>query len=236
MRGSLAIALLLVAAPAFSAPALTATTTRFELTVHETLSVELMGATAAWAIDASIVDVSAQNGKVMLFGRAAGTTKVVIVSITGQNAFDVVVTPRAGSTAATKPAARASTAVAELRYSSAAREIQNSVTITRETKSRRTEISARVVHRAAEPLGDRATTSVPSVSYRIFTRAREITFFDRDIDHSPLTLSHTPLRGVHYVDDHWRLHAGYTTYAVYQSFLIPVDRRTVIGAGYAFRP
>ncbi len=229
MRVLLSI-VLLVAAPAFAA------TTRFELTVNEMRSVELMGASAAWAIDASIVDVSAQGGKVMMFGRSAGTTKIVIVSITGQNAFDVVVTPRGGRVTPAKVPAHATAGVADLRYSSAAREIQSSVTITREEKARRTEISARVVHHAAEPSGDRARTSVSTASYRIFTPKREITLLDRDVDHSPLTLSHTPLRGIHYLDEHWRLHAGYTAYSTYRSFLIPVERTTVFGAGYAFHP
>jgi hypothetical protein len=64
-------------------------------------------------------------------------------------------------------------------------------------------------------VGDRAKTSVPSASIRLFRRGRELTILDRDVDHSPLTLSHTPVRGVHYLDDHWRLHAGYTAYAAY---------------------
>ena len=53
--------------------------------------------------------------------------------------------------------------------------------------------------------------------------------------HSPLTLSGTPLRGIHYLDEHWRIHAGYTAYATYQSFLVPVKRELVAGAAYAFR-
>lgn len=218
----------LFAVPAFAA-------TRFELSANESRTIEMIGATAAWAVDASIVDVAAQGGKVVLYGRAAGTTKIVVVSITGQNAFDVVVAPRRGSSIATKTAPHANSATAEVRYSSAAREIHNNVTVTREDKTRRTEASARVVHHAAEPAGARARTSIPSVSYRIFTRGREVTLLDRDVDHSPLTLSNTPLRGIHYLDEHWRLHAGYTAYAAYQSFLIPVERQTVAGAGYAFR-
>jgi hypothetical protein len=223
------LVVLLLAAPAFA-------TTRFDLAAGESRTIEMMGATAAWAIDTTIVDVAASNGKVTIFARAAGATKIVIISITGQNAFDVVVASRPGTAAKkTSQSNRATAGVAEVRYSSAAKEIQNSVAITREEKNRKTEIAARVVHHAAEPVGDRATTSVPAVSYRIFTRGREITFFDREVDHSPLTLSHTPVRGLHYLDDHWRIHAGYTAYAAYQSFLIPVERQTVAGAAYAFR-
>jgi hypothetical protein len=204
------------------------------LTAGESRTVEIAGATAAWAIDASIVDVAVQQGKVTLMGRGAGGTKVIVVSVTGQSALDVTVTPRASSSA-TQQAMRASAGTAEVRYSSAAHEVQNSVTYQRETKTKKTELQVRTIYHTATPVGDRAATSVPSVSYRIFTRGHELTLFDRDVDHSPLTLRNTPLRGVHYLDDHWRLHAGYTAYAAYRSFFIPVERQLVAGGGYAFR-
>jgi cell division septation protein DedD len=204
----------------------------FTLSLHETRTFQMMGASAAWAVDASIVEASASNGKVSLFGRNAGSTKVVIVSITGQNTFDVTIQPRVGAIA--KPQTRAASAVAEVRYSSAARETQTSVAATQESKTRKTEANVRLVH-TGDPQGDRATTSIASASYRVFTKNRELTLFDRDVDHSPLTLSNTPLRGVHYRDEHWRLHAGVTAYATYQSFLLPVDRQFIGGGGYAFR-
>jgi hypothetical protein len=206
------------------------------LPAGESRTVEIAGATAAWAIDASIVDVAVQQGKVTLMGRGAGSTKVIVVSVTGQSALDVTVTPRAGSSSsATQQAARASAGTAEVRYSSAAHELQNNVTYVRETKTKKTELQVRTIYHTATPVGDRAATSVPSVSYRIFTRGHELTLFDRDVDHSPLTLRNTPLRGIHYLDGHWRLHAGYTAYAAYRSFFIPVERQLVAGGGYAFR-
>jgi hypothetical protein len=204
----------------------------FTLTAGESRSFQMMGASAAWAIDSTIVEVAASNGSVSLFGRHAGTTKIVVVSITGQNTFDVIVQPRAGTVA--KPQTSATSAVAEVRYSSAARETQTAVVAAQETKTRRTEAHARVVH-TGEVQGDRATTSIASASYRVFTKKRELTLFDRDVDHSPLTLSNTPLRGVHYLDDRWRLHAGVTAFTTYQSFFLPVDRQFVAGGGYAFR-
>ena len=92
----------------------------FTLALQESRSFQMMGASAAWAIDASIVEVSASNGTISLFARGAGTTKIVVVSITGQNTFDVVVQPRVGTAPATQK--KASSGVAEARYSSAARE------------------------------------------------------------------------------------------------------------------
>jgi hypothetical protein len=205
----------------------------FTLSVHQSQSFQLMGATAAWAVDAAVVDVAVQNGTVQLFGRSAGRTKVVVVSITGENAFDVTVEPKPGSAVTATPR-RANDGTAEVRYSSATREVDATAFIRREEKSRTTEIQARTLYQTApEPLADRARTSIASASYRIFTPRRELTLFDREVDHSPLTLSGTPIRGLHYVDDHWRVHAGVTAYATYQAFLIPLERETVFGAAYS---
>jgi hypothetical protein len=206
----------------------------YTIVVGRSQTVAAPGATAAWPVDSNILDVAAQNGTVTLFGRAAGRTKVIVIAAAGESAFEVVVSAKAGSAADPKRQPKSDTGVAEVRYSSAARELQNSVTVTRETKDRRTEVNVRTAH-VGEPVGERARTSIPSASIRFFTRGRELTLFDRDVDHSPLTLSNTPVRGVHYLDEHWRLHAGYTAYATYLSFLVPIDRQLVAGAGYAFR-
>lgn len=208
----------------------------FTLAVHQSQSFQMMGATAAWAVDGTVVEATVQNGNVMLFGRAAGRTKIVVVSITGENTFDVIVQPAAGTPTAASASRTVNGGVAEVRYSSAAREIQNSVSATRETKNKRIEVAARTIHQtAADPIADRARTSIASASYRIFTRGRELTLFDRDVDHSPLTLSRIPIRGVHYLDDHWRIHGGVTAYAAHRSFLIPLERETVFGAAYSIR-
>ena len=228
MRRILLLALLAAAplAPAAS---------QFDLAVNDSRTIERPGVTAAWPVDASVVDVSIQNGRIVLFGRSRGTTRVVVVGTAGQSELVVTVAPRPGSSLRTAvPPKRATGGTAELRYSSPAREIQHAVAYTNETKDRRTEVAARVVY-TAEPGGTRAETSIPSASWRVFTRGREIALLDRDVDHSALTLSRTPLRGFHYLDDHWRVHAGYTAYTTYQSFLIPVDRQSVAGAGYVFR-
>jgi hypothetical protein len=206
----------------------------FALTAGETQTVRIFGVTAVWAVDPGIVEVAAQQGNVTLFARGIGRTTVIVVGVTGEQRYDVVVHARGGA-AAPQVQARADRAAAEARYSSAAREIQTSATATHETKTARVEAAVRTVHRAGDVPGDRAKTSIAEATYRIFTRGRELTILDRDVDHSPLTLEATPLRGIHYLDEHWRLHAGYTAYATYRSFLVPVERQVVAGGGYVFR-
>lgn len=204
------------------------------LLVNETQTVRMLGVTAAWAIDATVVEAAAQGDGVVLSARAPGATKVVVISVTGQHTYDVTVAPRVSSGAtAARPQTNGGTA--EVRYTSAAREVQNSVALRREGPRGRTEVEVRTIHQTGARQADRAQTSIATASVRLFRRNRELTLLDRDVDHSPLTLSATPLRGVHYVDEHWRLHAGMTAYAMYRSFVVPVERQFVAGGGYAFR-
>jgi hypothetical protein len=225
----------LAAALCFAPQAVASTTTTITLEVHETRHLQILGVTAAWAIDNTIVDAAVAGGGVTLFGRSGGRTRVMILGVTGENALDVIV--EANKRVATPTgAASGSQTTAEVRYSGATREVQNNVTMTREEPGRITQLNLRSLHQTASVKRDRPATSLPIISYGIFTGKRELTLFDREVVHSPLTLSGTPLRGIHYLDEHWRLHAGYTAYATYQSFLVPVERKTVLGAAYAYRP
>lgn len=197
-----------------------------QLKVQESLPMQILGATAAWAVDPNIVDVATWNSTVTLTARASGKTRVVVLTPAGEQTLDIVVdAPRVNAPrVATQNPKNAS---AEVRYSSADRSVQNNVTV----RGEKTELNVRNVnYTSKEP--NRSAVTVPSVSYRIFTRERELTLFDRAVESSPLTLDGAVLRGVHYVDDRWRVHAGVTAHAVYQSFLLPTDRETVLGVGY----
>jgi hypothetical protein len=202
----------------------------FDVAVHESAIFRIIGATAAYAVDASVVDASANNGDVVLYGKSAGRTQVVIVSITGETTFDVTVT--SPNPLPARASAKATGGRVETRYDTVGRQLHNSVDVAHVDGQRRTEAHLETV-RYGEDVGQRTSVTLPSIAYRMFTPGREITLFDRFVDESPLTLSGTTIRGVHYLDDHWRIHAGTTAYAAYQSFLLPVQRESVVGAGYA---
>src|SRR6185436_8053682 len=165
------------------------------------------------------------NGTVSIFGRGPGKTQIVIVTPAGQTTVEVTVEARHALT----PKAKATNTDGrgETRYVSAGKQLHNNVTITRE----HTELRVQNVT-YGETMGARATTTLPSVSYRIFTGHRELTLLDRVVDHSPLTTDDTIVRGVHYLDDRWTFHAGVTSYAAYQSFLVPSDHEVIVGAAY----
>jgi len=226
------LALLLVPV-LFAAAALSAQANRsITIGVHDTFVMQVFGATAAYVVDPAVADVSVYNGNVTLFGRSAGKTQLIVVSITGQTPFELTVPARG---AATQPAAaphRGTQARVETRYASARQEVQNTIDISSATAKKRTEIHVENVNYREKTNIDKRVT-VPAVSYRIFTRNREVTLLDRVVDHSPLTISTGTVRGIHYLDDHWRIHAGTTAYAAYQTFLLPAERDTVVGVAYS---
>ena len=200
--------------------------------VSASASLQVFGATAAYAVDSAIADAAAYQGAVTVFGRSAGKTQVIVVSMTGQNVYELTVTPRGGATSRAIVKPSPTRGRVETRYTSSQRRVQTTVDVVRVQPTQRTEIHVENVTYGAKA-NDRAAATLPSVSYRIFTRGRELTLFDRTIDHSPLTLSSTIVRGIHYRDANWRLHAGVTSYAAFQSFLVPTNRTTVLAAAYA---
>jgi hypothetical protein len=228
--GSLILTLLCVA-PAIlpAAPArageIAGATQNLNVTAGESRQLLTPGVTAAYAVDASIADASSRNGIVTVSGKSAGTTRVVIVTMEETRTIDVIVVARVAATpiAEAKPPA----AVAETRYSSSTRQATTIIDATTGDDKRRTEIHVMNVNQPRP--------SFPSASYSIVTRSRRITFFDRPVDNSPLTLSNTNVRGFHLESGTWRVHAGYTGAAFYDGLVLPAQRETVFGASYMYR-
>ena len=209
--------------------ALNASANTLQVAFHESATFRVMGATAAYAIDSSIAEATVANGDVIVYGKSAGRTQIVIVSITGETTFDLVVASQAIVAPQTK---QTTDARVETRYASVGQQVHNSVDVARVDGQRRTEAHLETA-RYGDYAGQRTSVTLPSVSYRMFTPGREITLFDRFVNESPLTVSGTTVRGFHFIDDRWRIHAGTTAYAAYQSFLLPAQRENVAGAGYA---
>ena len=221
MKRMFAVVLLLVATSAGAAT--------LQIGFHESATFRVMGATAAYAVDANVADATVANGDVIVYGKSAGRTQLVVVSITGETMFDVVVAPQAIVASSSK---QLTDGRVETRYDSVGQQVHNSVDVARVDGQRRTEAHLETA-RYGDYAGQRTSVTLPSISYRMFTPGREITLFDRFVSESPLTIDGTTVRGFHFIDDRWRIHAGTTAYAAYQSFLLPAQRENVAGAGYA---
>lgn len=200
------------------------------VSVHETTVVKFAHATAAYAVDPSIADAVARAGEVSVSGKSTGATQIVVVTGNGQLIFDVSVTAPIG-VSPQKQKRGGTEGRMEARYGTAERQTHGIVDVSRDEGTRRTELHVESVHYGASA-SYRASTTLPSVSYRIVTPGRELTFFDRLTDESPLTISNTTVRGLHFLSDRWRVHAGTTAFTSYQSFLIPAQHQNLLDAAF----
>ncbi|HEX7155369.1 MAG TPA: SPOR domain-containing protein [Thermoanaerobaculia bacterium] len=198
------------------------------VTVRESVTLQIPGATAAYAVDGAIADAAAAGGTVTIFGRGPGETQVVVVAMGGTRTFPLIVKSRINATAAQQQRSN-ERATVETRYTTSQNQLQNSVSVIKEEATRKTEVRAtHVAYGGSEHALREATV-------RITTPQRELTFFDDTINNSPLTVWGTSVRGAHYRQGGFRAHAGYTSTAFFQSLLLPAERHAVVGASYAYR-
>jgi hypothetical protein len=202
------------------------------VSVRETTVVKFAHATAAYAVDATIADAVARGGEVSVSGKSAGQTQVVVVTGASQLIFDVKVT---SPIVAPRQKRGDTEGRAEARYGTAERQTHGVIDVSRAEGTRRTEVHVESVHYGATARY-RAETTLPSISYRVFTPGRELTLFDRLTDESPLTISNTTVRGLHFIGERWRVHAGTTAFTSYQSFLLPAHHENLLDAGYSITP
>jgi hypothetical protein len=228
---TLAIAAILLAI-ASVAPAADYTLT---LAVGESTSIELAGATAAYAIDPLIADASLVRGGVALAARATGSTQIVVVTPAGTRTILVTVRSRAKSANAAAEVEGPQQGTYELRYASAGRQVQTAVGLVRNEGDRRDEVQLQTSTSLGERFAGEPASVIRTATYRITTPRRELTFFDSGLHHTPLTIDDTIVRGIHLRQDGWRLHAGYTMDASFGSLLLASDRDFIAGGGYEFR-
>jgi hypothetical protein len=204
------------------------------VTVHiqETIAIGIFGATAAYTTNPDIADVVlAGAGRLSVTGHSAGTTQLMVVTISGVQSFLVTVAsaPMRGPP---RTDAGAPLTLVEERYSSDIARVQSSIDVVLPGGARRSEFHILHVHDLDDE-DNRFGDGIASIFYRHITPAREVTLLDALVDVSPLTVSNTPVRGLHLTSDAFELHAGYASSTRYDDLFLPVDRRWVAGAGYA---
>ena len=185
--------------------------------VHETTVVKFAHASAAYAVEPAIADAVARDGEVSVSGKSAGETQIVVVTGSSQLMFDVKVTAPAFTPPKQKRGGTEGRM--EVRYGTAERQTHGIIDAGG--------LHIETVHYGASA-AYRSETTLPSISYR----TGRLTLFDRLTDESPLTISNTTIRGLHFIDDRWRVHAGTTAFTAYQSFLIPTQRQNLLDAAF----
>jgi SPOR domain/Pilus formation protein N terminal region len=221
---------LLVAA--FALFALAARGDNVTVHVRESVTIDIDGATAAYAIDADVVDVTVVRfGSIALTGRSAGTTQLIAVTAIGTKAF--LVTVGAAPSTAMLHGAPTGNAVGnyEARYNSGTSQLLNSFDVFMRDGDRRSQFHLLNIRYLGRHFGN-SSTAFPSIFYRVTTPDRELTLLDDYVDASPLTVHGTQVRGIHLIDHTLEIHAGYAAATLYEDLFLPADRRWVAGAGY----
>jgi hypothetical protein len=204
----------------------------FTLRAGETVTIEVSGVTAAYAVDPAIADVTAANGRIVVTGRAAGTTQVMAITGARTQTFSLTVGAALARVTPSRASASAPAARAESRYSSGARQWQNSVDVYSGSGASRSQLHVLAVrHLDREP--GRSRDALPSVFYRSITPGRVLTLLDDLVDLSPLSVRATQIRGLHLQQGGWELHGGYAASTLIDDLFLPADRRWMGSAAYS---
>ena len=203
------------------------------------ITFEVAGATAAYSLDASLAEATAENGVVSIAGKQPGTTHVVVITPFGVQTLEVLVTTPPphyppGFVMPVNYSELAQSGYYEGRYYSSPAQIQNQLDFLKIHGDERTHVHL-VETSLVRPLErGQPRFALSSASYQIVTPRRDITLLDKYVDESQLTINGSIIRGFHMQQDNWFVHAGYTTVAAFQGLFLPIQPELVIGGGYIY--
>jgi hypothetical protein len=204
---------------------------------QKTLQLPVAGATAAYSLDSNIVDATAANGMVEIVGKGPGSTNIVIVTPAGAQTLAVTVpVPPPILPPGFEPPEHQGTGengTYEFRYNSDPSQITNSIELKRTQGKSFTRMQ--VVN--ANLFSANSATSVvgfPFLAYQISRPATDMTFVDKVVGLSPLTLDGFMVRGFHLRQGDWEFHGGFTSIATFQGLFLTTDREYTAGVSRLF--
>ncbi|HWQ03257.1 MAG TPA: carboxypeptidase regulatory-like domain-containing protein [Candidatus Nitrosotenuis sp.] len=208
------------------------------LNLQQKGQVPAIGATAAIPLDASCVDVQLEKDVLTVLGKRPCSTKVMIISAENALSLDVQVVARNvlrdAASGKSGSGAFADTGSFSFRYQSGPSRFENSFEFTRRQGERtvRFQLTASTTPFGS---GNAGPVSLNVMSYQIISSRQELTFLDRPVDSSPLTVNGMMVRGVHLRRGDWFAHGGFTSPGSYQDLFFPVQRELVFGVGRRLR-
>lgn len=207
------------------------------LTLRDAVVLEQPGVTAAFSVDPTVAEVSARDGKVTVIARGIGTTTISLVTATTIIAVPLTVVAPAPwiAGAARAPSSRTWT-LWQGQYESSTARLTNSLEMVDGSDRRTLRVHAVNVlrlDRDAAAAGDTdARTTFPAASVEWRRGDTEVVALDKLVEHSPLTLDGTTVRGGHLRVAGLELHAGVTSPLLYQNVFLSSGAETVLGASY----
>jgi hypothetical protein len=196
------------------------------------------GATAAFSVDPSVAEVSARGGRVTIVARSVGSTIISVVTADSIASFPLVVlAPPQWSPVDTDVASLRKWTLWQGHYESSTARLTNSLEMVDDSDQRTLRAYAVNVTRLDEPaeadLDPR--TSMPAMALEWRGPRHELVLLDKTVEHSPLTLDGTTVRGLHLRAGGLQLHGGVTSPFLYQNVFLSTQREVVLGASYQLR-
>lgn len=201
------------------------------LAVRETVIQEYPGASAAFAVDTDIVEVTAIGGQVVLVGRRVGQTVVTVVTPATVETLLVRVEAAPASFMAFESSASRSAGTWEGRYDSGTRRFSTGLTMAAAAGERTARLRLYGIHENAEGEDD-DTLALPSASFEIEEPGRKVVLLDELVQASPLTLDGIVLRGLHLHQGPLELHAGIASATPWEDLLLPSSGDRALGLSY----
>jgi hypothetical protein len=206
---------------------------------QRTITFEVAGATAAYSLDVSLAEATADNGLVSVTGNQPGATHIVVITPTGTQTIEILINllpPRypPGFIMPNNPQDVSQTGYYEGRYYSNPAEIQNELDFLKSTGDDWTHVHIVETNLVGALQQGQSRTALSSAYYQVVTPRREMTFFDKYVDESPLTINGSMVRGFHMQADNWFVHAGYTSVATFEGLFLPTQPELVVGGGYRY--
>jgi hypothetical protein len=206
---------------------------------QKTITFEVAGATAAYSLDEALAEATAENGLVSVTGKQPGTTHIVMITPSGVQTLEVLVTTPPphyppGFVMPVNFSELAQSGYYEGRYYSSPAQIQNQLDFLKIHGDDRTHVHLVETNLVGPLERGQPRVALSSASYQFVTPRREITLIDKYVDESQLTINGSIVRGFHMEQDNWFVHAGYTTVAAFQGLFLPIQPELVLGGGYRY--
>jgi hypothetical protein len=172
-----------------------------------------------------------------IVGKAPGSTNVVVVTSAGAQTLAVTVpVPPSILPPGFEPPGRQGTGESgtyEFRYNSDPSQITNSIEMKRtqgKSFTRMQVINANLFSSS----GSSSTIGFPFLAYQISRPNTDMTFVDKNVLNSPLTLDGFLVRGFHLRQGPWEFHGGFTSIATFQGLFLSTDREYTAGVTRVF--
>ncbi|HWX53249.1 MAG TPA: carboxypeptidase regulatory-like domain-containing protein [Verrucomicrobiae bacterium] len=196
------------------------------------------GATAAYSLDADIVEAAAGAGLVSVTGKHPGTTNIIVVTSAGVQSLPVLVPqppsvfpagfdPRSGEGSASESGSY------EVRYNSDPAQVTNALTLRRiqgDSIERLQIVNANLISTSSS----QPKIGFPLLSYEFGRRRWDVVLADQMVDNSPLTVEQSLVRGLHLRWGDWQFHGGITTIATFQGLFLVTDPEDTLGVSKTF--